>query len=188
MDRLTIVLGATVFGGVFCGAMLLWPSQKAPAVQARTSSSSVSPAPEAPLDGSVIPDLAPNSGERADFMPGNWQMRSHLGEPGVSLPNGDKDDLVVSTCMSEGEAAKPVKDKVLDLISRNSCKSEGVTVGGGSIGGTLTCPGSYDIREHPERLSGYYSRTALHVTVDATIYGGIMRQTIDFRRIGDCGK
>ncbi len=169
MDRLTIILAITVFGGVFSGAMFLWPQSKAPGAQAQAGTSSS--AAEVPLNPDYVPDLAVANGGGETFTPGNWQMRVPLSGAVVSLPNNARNEIVTNTCLPAASASVVVKQKVLELIGRQSCTSENMTARDGNISGTLTCPGSYDIREHPEHISGYYNPGAIHVTISMAIYG-----------------
>jgi hypothetical protein len=193
MDRLTLLLAVGVFGGVFGAAMLLVPGARtepqttAPSqLSGGGTSSEVDPefrrvmAKAEALEAEATAEGQP---PRDAFRPGEWETTSHVTAGGY----GDrKQDMTFRKCIRADNNPPPTKASILEMISRQNCNADHATIGGGSISGTLTCPGMDDIREHPEYLSGYYNHDAVHAVISLTAFGTGFRQTLDFRRIGDC--
>ncbi len=193
MDRVTLLLAAGVFGGVFFGAMLLIPAGKTrPPVAAQSklsgteTSSQMDPEVRRLMAKAEALEARAMTGDeppRDAFRPGEWETRSHVTAGGYG--DGSK-DMVFKNCIRADHNPQPTKTRLLEMISRQNCNADHATIGGGSISGTLTCPGMDDIREHPEYLSGYYNHDAVHAVISMTAFGTGFRQTLDFRRVGDC--
>lgn len=193
MDKITLLLAVGVCGGVFGGAMLLMPAGKTQPSAATPSrlagvgtSSQMDPEVRRLMAKAEALDAEVETGDqppRDAFRPGEWETTSHVTANGY----GDrKKDMTFRKCIRDDDNPPPTKASILELISRKECNADHATIGGGSISGTLTCPGSYDIREHPEYLSGYYNHDSVHAVISMTAFGTGFRQTLDFKRVGDC--
>jgi hypothetical protein len=116
---------------------------------------------------------------------GNWTLSATLGTPQNASP-GREPPLIVQHCLSAGQAEIPARDAILSMASRSQCRNDNARFERGTIGGALTCSGMDDIPEHQEQISGSYTRSSFHMTIDMPVFGLVARQTIEGRRTGDC--
>lgn len=135
---------------------------------------------------SVSEDNVAFGSEASDgLQAGRWSLSATLGTPRNANP-GREPPLIAQHCLSAGMAEIPARDAILSMASRGQCRNDNARFERGTIGGALTCPGMDDIPEHQEQISGSYTRSAFHVTIDMPVFGLVARQTIDGRRTGGC--
>lgn len=126
--------------------------------------------------------LAGCGGETAGpVRPGEWEITTTAGPP-----NGRRIDQAVTKRCLRAKGDDPTRKIVLELIGRDSCEVDKVTVADGRIGGVLQCPEYYSFSAHEEPVAGRYSANAVDLTVDMPLFGQVLRQSVKARRVGDC--
>ncbi len=135
----------------------------------------------------VKADKAEDPPVLTNFAEGQWEITQTIRSPG-GRPQTKKDAQVHTKCVKPERAAMEPQQFILSMTGQDRCRDgeARLKVANGSVSGTLTCPGSYDIPDHPERMSGAYTRDSYKVTIELPLYGAKVRVTQAAKRIGDC--
>lgn len=117
--------------------------------------------------------------------PGEWEILSTLGSPSSPAPSGTP-PLSIKLCLKPRAHPQPTRDVILAMTSLKQCQTGGAFIDYGIIGGRVHCPGSSDIPDQDQQISGSYGGRAISMAIDMPLFGQTVRQTIKARRVGEC--
>jgi len=130
--------------------------------------------------GAAPPALA------SEIAAGEWEVTGTLGGPVPSASNLEP-PMTRKTCLRPAETgAMAARAALLQLVPVGSCKTDELTIKDHYLSGSLACRGVDDIPDHNQTVSGTYGKDWFQMTIDIPVFGTIVRQTIDGKRIGDC--